>query len=120
MKRQTANPEDLIILDTWWHRWGYYYLPQTTIYDIRDFSNNDSLWIGESQNHFRKVIEERVIRIPKEKKVVILLRDDHPSFLQIVGQVHLQRVNLPKYLDMYLITGEHFSFQWKDVQFIKE
>lgn len=120
LSKESSHPENAVILDTWWHRWGYYYLPQSTIYDIRDFQSKDSLWIGVSKNYIRKVIEERVIRIPDEKKVLLLLREDHPSFLEIAGQVHLERVDLPKYLDIYQITDEHFSFLWKNVRFIKE
>jgi hypothetical protein len=110
----------MILLDTWWHRWGYYYLPECTIYDIRDFPSNDSLWIGKSQNVERKVIEERVITIPADKKVLLLLRQDHPAYSEISRQLHLTRITLPNYLDIYRITDEHFSFQWKNVRFIKE
>jgi hypothetical protein len=114
------NPESLVLLDTWWHRWGYYYLPEATIYDVRDFELNDSLWIGRSQNYTRKVVEERTIHIPSDKKVLLLLREDHPSFANIASQVHLQRIDLPQYLDIYRVTDNHFSFKWKNVLFIKE
>jgi hypothetical protein len=115
-----AASSDLVLLDTWWHRWGYYYLPQSTIYDIRDFSSSDSLWIGKSQHFDRKVIEERIIKIPAGKRVLLLLREDHPAFAQISRQVHLERIALPEYLDIYRITDDTFSFRWKDVRFIKE
>ncbi len=117
---EAAKPSDLILLDTWWHRWGYYYLPGSTIYDIRDFPANDSLWIGRSQSYDRKVMEERVIKISTRKKVLLLLREDHPAYSEIAKQVHLEKISLPPYLDMYRITDERFSLQWKNVRFIKE
>jgi hypothetical protein len=121
LKNQSDDPGDLVLLDTWWHRWGYYYLPQSTIYDIRDFPNSDSLWIGRSQNYNRKVVEERIIRIPRGKEVLLLLREDHPECAEILKQIHHHaRLNLPHYLDVYIILDETFSFRWKDVLFIKE
>ena len=120
LKNESTNLSDLILLDTWWHRWGYYYLPQSTIYDIRDFPSNDSLWIGRSQNFIREVVEERMIKISGGKKVLLLLREDHPAFSEISKQVHLEKIPLPKYLDMYRIADEHFSFHWKNVRFVKE
>jgi len=120
LQHESAHPEELVLLDTWWHRWGYFYLPQSTEYDIRDFLSSDSLWIGRSQNFVRKVIEERTIQIPKDKKVILLLREDHPAYSEISTQVHLQKISKEKYLEIYRITDEHFSFHWKDIQFIKE
>ncbi len=120
LKNESANPSDLVLLDTWWHRWGYYYYPGSTIYDIRDFPSNDSLWIGRSQNFIREVVEERLIKIPGGKKVLLLLREDHPFYSEISRQVHLEKISLPHYLDMYRITDEHFSFLWKNVRFIRE
>jgi hypothetical protein len=116
---KNEKPEDCILLDTWWHRWGYYYLPQSTIYDIRDFPGKDSLWIGRSEHYHRDAVGDRAIRIPNDKKVLVLLREDHPSFSEIARQVHLERLSLPQYLDIYQITDEHFSFRWKDVWFTK-
>jgi hypothetical protein len=120
LRNAARVPNDLIILDTWWHRWGYYYMPQSLIYDIRDFPWSDSLWIGASQNYIRKGIADSVIYIPTQKKVLLLLRKDHPSFDPIVKQVHLKRFDLPEYLDIYEITDEHFSFRWKNVRFVRE
>ncbi len=120
LKKESADPADLIILDTWWHRWGYYYSQRSMIYDIRDFPLSDSLWVGVSQNYIREGIADSVLEIPHEKKVIILLREDHPSFKSVAKQLHLKRIGLPKYLDMYRITDEHFSLQWKNVRFVKE
>lgn len=120
LKSASTHPSDLVILDTWWHRWGYYYQPQSLIYDIRDFPASDSLWIGESRNYIRKGIADSVITIPHNKKVLLLLREDHPSFASIARQMHLKRIELPQYLDMYQVTDEHFSFQWKNVRFVSE
>ncbi len=120
LKDESADPADLVILDTWWHRWGYYYMPQSLIYDIRDFPLSDSLWIGESQHYIRKVISDSIVRIAPEKNVLLMLRKDNPSFSSIAKQVHLQSIDLPEYLDMFRITDEHFSFRWKNVTFIKE
>ncbi|MEI8134273.1 MAG: DUF2723 domain-containing protein [bacterium] len=120
LNKESKSGDDLILLDTWWHRWVYYYLPNVTDYDIRDFPNSDSLWVGKSQHFVRSGIQERVIRIPNKKKVLLLLRNDHPAFMEISKQVHLERLLLPKYLDIYRITDEHFSFHWKNMHFIKE
>jgi len=120
LQRESGDPKDLVILDTWWHRWGYYYLPQSEIYDIRDFPLSDSLWVGRSQQYVRKAIAAPIIHLPKQKKILLLLRKDQPSFTKIAGQVHLERIEMPGYLDMYRITDEHFSFKWKNVTFVKE
>ncbi|MFI5262900.1 MAG: ArnT family glycosyltransferase [Candidatus Kapaibacterium sp.] len=120
LKSESSDPAGLVILDTWWHRWGYYYMPQSEIYDIRDFPLSDSLWIGESQNYIRKGIADPVIHLPQQKKVLLLLRKDNPSFTSISRQVHLERIPLPEYLDMFRIIDEHFSFKWKNVTFIRD
>lgn len=120
LKKEAANPNDLVILDTWWHRWGYYYQPQSMIYDIRDFPWSDSLWVGVSQNYIRQGIADSVIHISQGKEVLLLLREDHPSYASITKQVHVERIDLPKYLDMYRVTDEHFSLRWKNVRFVKE
>ena len=120
IKVESANPQNLVILGTWWHRWGYYYLPTTTIYDIRDFPLGDSLWVGRSENYVREGISDSVIRIPNQKKMLIFIRHDNPSFPGIAKQVHLERLLLPEYLDIYRITDEHFSFRWKNVRFVRD
>ncbi|MDP4229216.1 MAG: hypothetical protein Q8916_02290 [Bacteroidota bacterium] len=120
LKSSGVSEDSLVLLDTWWHRWGYFYLPQAFIYDIRDFPGSDSLWLGASENHVRTGIADTLVVIPRNKTVLLLLREDHPTFASLVQQVHLKRLDLPQYLDIYRITDEHFSFKWKNVRFIKE
>ncbi|MEP7234104.1 MAG: glycosyltransferase family 39 protein [Ignavibacteriota bacterium] len=118
LRSYSPDGSDLVLLDTWWHRWGYYYLPKSTIYDIRDFPESDSLWIGRSKNFIREGLSETEVHLESGKRILLLLRSDCPSFKAITAQVHLERVPLPEYLDIYRITDDHFSLQWKNVRFI--
>ncbi len=117
-KEQYDGP--LVLLSTWWHRWGYYYLPEATIYDIRDYPGTEEAPVGVSKDYFRKAIQYREIELPKSKNVVLMLRRDHPAFKEIANQVHLQRISMPQYLDLWQITDSSFSLRWKDKVFIKK
>lgn len=119
LRTEVQNNKKVVILGSWWHRWGYFYLPEATIYDIRDLPNSDELMLGVAQHYVRKNIYETEIIIPKNAEVILTLRDDHPAFQMISQQVHLQRFAMPKYLDLWKISDTAFTLRWKDKVFIK-
>ncbi len=119
LRAEVQENKHVVILASWWHRWGYFYLPETTIYDIRDLPQSDELMLGVAEHYIRKNISEAEIIIPNNTEVILALREDHPAFQQLSQQVHLQRLMMPKYLDLWKITDSQFTLHWKDKVFVK-
>jgi hypothetical protein len=120
LQTELSKSKDITMIDTWWHRWGFYYLPDATIYDVRDQSAEDMIEIGRSQHYQRIMALPNVIRIPKNQNVLLLLRQDHPAYAELSKQVHLERSNLPEYLDIWRIADSTFTLKWKNRTFVKE
>ncbi|HYM19488.1 MAG TPA: hypothetical protein VEW28_00620 [Candidatus Kapabacteria bacterium] len=116
---EQSKNNNLVLIDTWWHRWGFYYLPDAVIYDIRDQSSQDTISVGLSRQYSRTMSLPASIVIPNNAEILLLLRKDHPSFNEISKQVHLEKIDLPEYLDMWRIADTSFTLKWKNRIFVK-
>ena len=117
LKSELAAHPNLVLLDTWWNRWGYYYLPQATIYDLINFNKEGYLKTGVATQFIRKEVAMPVITIPAGAEVLLLIRPDHPDFKQLSSQLQLERLPLPEYLDIWKVKTNGFTFVWLDKTF---
>lgn len=122
-----ANSPGQVIIASWWYRWCYFLLPQSVTYDIElDQKNPGNLWVGRSYERVRESIYDTsanarsaVIRIQSKRPVLLLLRHDRPDFQTVSSQVHLERLQMPEYLDIYRILDSAFVLKWGDRTFVK-
>ncbi len=116
-----ANHSGEVILASWWYRWCYLLLPNATTYDLElDPVHPGSLWVGRSHEMKRVNLYDSVIRFHSSAPVLLLLRRDRPDFEQVASQVHLERLPLPEYLDIYKILDSTFVLKWGNRMFSRE
>ncbi len=124
-----GNDSGEVMLASWWYRWSYLLLPNATIYDLElnpDHPGsldapNDSLWVGRSHSIYRVFLDQpgdSVIRFRSSHPVLLLLRHDRPDFDTVASQIHLERLPLPEYLDLYKILDSTFTLRWHHRTFI--
>jgi hypothetical protein len=113
-----ANPGQ-VILASWWYRWCYFEFPNAVTYDLElDPNRPGALWVGRSHQLHRDFLRDSIIRFTSPQPVLLLLRHDRPDFEEVSQQVHLQRLPMPEYLDIYRILDSSFTLKWHDRTFI--
>jgi Protein of unknown function (DUF2723) len=118
---QGGNDSGQIILASWWYRWCYLLLPHTVTYDLElNPTHPDSLCVGRAHEMERVNLYDSVIRFHSSNPVLLLLRHDRPDFEQVARQVHLERLPLPEYLDIYKVLDSTFTLRCGNRTFISE
>lgn len=116
---QSGNDSGQIILASWWYRWCYLLLPHAVTYDLElNPVHPDSLWVGRAHEMERINLYDSVIRFHSHSPVLLLLRHDRPDFDEVARQVHLERLPLPEYLDIYKVLDSTFTLKWGNRTFI--
>ncbi len=116
-----AADSGTVIIASWWYRWCYALLPQAVTYDIElDPVRQGALWVGRSHEFWRANLYDSTIRFHSSRPVLLLLRHDRPDFDSLQKQLHLERLPLPEYLDIYRIRDTTFTLKWRDRMFIAE
>ncbi|MDP4200294.1 MAG: hypothetical protein Q8922_10290 [Bacteroidota bacterium] len=115
-----AGRASAVILASWWARWCYVLLPDATTFDIESAGHEGHLAVGISQNLHRENLENAIIRFHAYGPVLLLLRHDRPDFAQVNSQLHLERLPMPEYLDIYRVLDTAFTLRWQDRTFIRE
>ncbi len=101
---QGGNDSGQIILASWWYRWCYLLLPHAVTYDLELNPNHpDSLWVGRADEMERVNLYDSVIQFHSHSPVLLLLRHDRPDFDVVARQVHLERLPMHEYLDIYKV-----------------
>lgn len=119
LQHEGTDPEATVILDTWYQRFNYYYNPKAIVYNIQS-GEADTVWYKSRQHEYTNEVVGSVIEIPPEtKNVLFFIRHDHPDMKSIEGQVTLERIPMPEYLDVYRITDDHFILRWKNIRIVK-
>ncbi len=119
LKKEAVDLEHTVILDTWYQRFNYYYNPKAIVYNIQS-GETDTVWYKSLQHEYVNTVMGSVIEIPTDTKTVLFfIRHDHPDMKMLEGQLHLEKVFMPPYLDVYRITNEHFALQWKNLRIVK-
>ncbi len=114
-----ADRSGQVILASWWYRWCYLQLPHAETYDLElDPVHSGALWVGRAHEMQRVNLFDSVIRFHSSAPVLLLLRHDRPDFAEVSGQVHLQRLPLPEYLDIYKILDSAFVLRWGNRVFV--
>ena len=120
LEANNANNPDQAIIATWWSRWTYLLLPRALTYDVEvDYKRPGAIAVGCAQEFHRMNIYDSVIRISSKRPVLLLMRQDRPDFKQVSQQVHLERLPMPEYLDIYRILDSSFVLKWGDRTFVK-
>ncbi|HET9136005.1 MAG TPA: glycosyltransferase family 39 protein [Candidatus Kapabacteria bacterium] len=117
LETELSKHPNLVLLDNWWNRWAYYYLPTATIYDLLNNDKQGYLSVGKSNYFVREVVLNPVVDIPANAEVLLLMRHDHPDFKHIADQLQLERLPLPEYLDIWKVKTKGFTFVWLDKTF---
>jgi len=116
-----ANDSGEVVLASWWYRWSYLLFPHAITYDLElNPYRTGSLWVGRASELHRKFLDkpgDSVIQFHSTHPVLLLLRHDRPDFEQVARQVHLERLPLPEYLDVYKILDSNFVLKWGDRTF---
>jgi hypothetical protein len=116
-----ANDSGQVILASWWYRWCYLQLPHAITYDLElNPIHVDSLWVGRAHEMERVNLYDSVIRFHSSGPVLLLLRHDRPDFDDVVRQIHLERLPLPEYLDIYKVLDSTFTLRWGNRTFISQ
>jgi Protein of unknown function (DUF2723) len=116
-----GNDSGQIILASWWYRWCYLLLPHAVTYDLElNPIHPDSLWVGRADEMKRVNLYDSVIQFHSHNPVLLLLRHDRPDFDEIAQQVHLERLSMPEYLDIYKVLDSTFTLRWGNRTFISK
>ena len=122
LRANGASDSGAVILASWWYRWCYLLLPRAVTYDLElDPYHPGALWVGRSHKLYRVFLDrpaDSVIWFRSTRPVLLLLRHDRPDFEEVARQVHLERLPLPKYLDVYKILDSSFVLKWHGRTFI--
>jgi hypothetical protein len=120
LEANNANDSDQVIIATWWSRWTYLLLPRALTYDVEvDYKRPGAIAVGCAQEFHRTNIYDSLIRISSKRSVLLLMRHDHPDFKQVSQQVHLERLPMLEYLDIYRILDSSFVLKWGDRTLVK-
>jgi hypothetical protein len=116
-----GNDSGQVILASWWYRWCYLLLPRSITYDLElNPVHPDSLWVGLTHEMERVNVYDSVVRFHSRTPVLILLRHDRPDFDLVARQIHLERLPMPEYLDIYKVLDSTFTLRWGNRTFISE
>lgn len=106
-------PAGKIVIDTWWSRWGYIYLPEIPIYDVITYP--EKIEVGLSQQNDRIPVWDRVIRERRNGEIVLLIRPDHPELMALGKQATM--TVLDSTLGIYSVKPNDGTLIWKDKTF---
>ena len=105
---------------SWWSRWCYLLTPRATTYDIEvDFNHPGALAVGRAREFHRDNLYDSLIPIHTSRPVLLLMRHDRSDFAEVSRQVHLERLPMPEYLDVFKILDSAFVLRWRDRVFVK-
>jgi hypothetical protein len=117
-----AGDSGAVLLASWWYRWSYLLFPHAVTYDLElDPYHPGALWVGRANELHRDFLDhsgDSVIRFHSSHHVLLLLRHDRPDFNEAARQVHLERLPLPEFLDIYKILDSSFVLKWHDRTFV--
>lgn len=104
-----SRTENKRVIDTWWSRWGYIYLPEVLVYDV--ITSRDSLQVGWAIQNDRVPEYAKQITID-DGEVILLIRPDHPDKKLLEAQATL--TPLDAQLGIYLLHPNQQEIRWKD------
>lgn len=107
----------VVILDSWWVRFSYYYMPDVLSYNIRSLGGDTLTGIYKQSGYNLTRDVSREERLPKNATTLIFIRSDHPDFAELTRQVHLVPLVQESSLGIYKIADSIFSLQWKNYRF---
>jgi hypothetical protein len=111
---------NVVVLDSWWVRFSYYYMSDILSYNIRSLGG-DTLTGIYKQSGFvlsRDVAKTEVL--PKNSRALILIRRDHPDLTMLKQQVSLTTLSDDSSLGIYRVNDSVFTLRWKDRTFTNE
>ncbi len=115
-----ADDSNQVIIASWWSRWCYLLTPRATTYDIEvDFNHPGALAVGRAREFHRDNLYDSLIPIHTSRPVLLLMRHDRSDFAEVSRQVHLERLPMPEYLDVFKILDSAFVLRWRDRVFVK-
>ena len=89
---QEKTKGNVVILDSWWVRFSYYYMPDVLSYNIRSLGGDTLTGIYKQSGHNLTRDVSRAERLPKNATTLIFIRADHPDLAELSRQVHLVRL----------------------------
>ncbi len=117
-----GNDSGEVILASWWYRWSYLLFPHAVTYDLElDPYHPGALWVGRANEMHRDFLdhpEDTIIQFHSTRPVLLLLRHDRPDFEDVARQVHLERLPMLQYLDIYKILDSSFVLKWHGRTFL--
>ena len=117
LEARGANDSNSTIIATWWSRWTYLLLPHANTYDVEPGIAN-TIAVGYSRELHRENIFDSVTRIHSSGPMLLLMRHDRTNFAEVNKQLHLERLSLPEYLDIYKILDTGFTLRLQDRTFL--
>jgi hypothetical protein len=108
---------NVIVLDSWWVRFSYYYMPDVLSYNIRSLGGDTLTGIYKQSDYNLTRDVSTIERLPKDATVLIFIRADHPDFAELSRQVYLVPLLQESSLGIYKIGDSTFTFTWKNYSF---
>jgi len=107
----------VVILDTWWVRFSYYYMPNVLSYNIRSLGGDTLTGIYKQSGYNLTRDVSKAERLPKDVTTLIFIRADHPDFFALSRQVHLVPLLQESSLGIYKMADSTFTLTWKNYSF---
>lgn len=110
----------VIILDSWWVRFSYYYMPDVLSYNIRSLGGDTLAGVyKQSGYNLTRDVSRREL-LPKNASILIFIRNDHPDLPLLKEQVRLFQLTDNPPLGIYKIVDSTFTLKWKNYTFTNE
>lgn len=110
----------VVILDSWWVRFSYYYMPDVLSYNIRSLGGDALAGIYKQSGYNLTRDVSKTERLPKGAITLIFIRADHPDFAELSRQVRLIPLVQEPSLGIYKIADPTFTLIWKNYVFSNE
>lgn len=110
----------VVILDSWWVRFSYYYMPEVLSYNIRSLGGDSLTGIYKQSKYNLTRDVSKSEQLPKHATTLVFIRSDHPDLAQLKAQVTLVPLSSDASLGIYKITDSAFTLQWKNYTFTNE
>ncbi|HEY6171590.1 MAG TPA: DUF2723 domain-containing protein [Candidatus Kapabacteria bacterium] len=107
----------VVILDSWWVRFSYYYMPDVLSYNIRSLGGDTLTGIYKQSKYFLTRNVSRNELLPRDRSVLIFIRPDHPDFPELSRQVQLVPLLQKSSLGIYKVADSAFTLTWKNYRF---
>ena len=111
-----ANEPTSIVIATWWDRQAYLALRHAYVYDIQPMG--DTIAVGVQHELWRTPLDGKQIMLPAHKRMLLLIRRDHPDYQTLAAQLQLRRLDLPDYLDIYEVERMPDTLRWRNARFV--